>query len=109
MVTRGGGGRAADPLRQLVIRGLPIGAAVCLMVTGDARGDSLRCERDLVRPGDSYLAVTDACGEPDREVALMGEDDQRVGTALYYRGEYGQADRKVYLRGGAVTGIERLD
>ena len=75
----------------------------------DAAADSLRCDGDLVRPGDSYLAVTDACGDPVREVALIGEDNERVGTALYYRGGYGQADRKVYLRGGTVTGIERLD
>ncbi len=75
----------------------------------DARAASLRCGNDLVQRGDSYLDVTDACGKPAREVALVGEDDQRVGTALYYKGGYGKADRKVYLRGGTVTGIERLN
>lgn len=84
-------------------------AVVAVFGVDTAQGAGLRCSQDLVQPGDSYLDVTDACGEPAREVALVGEDDQRVGTALYYRGEYGKADRKVYLRGGAVTAIERLD
>jgi len=89
---------------------LPLFATVmAALVAHGAQAASLRCGQNLVQPGDSYLDVTDACGDPDREVELVGEDDQRVGTALYYRGGYGQADRKVYLRGGAVTGIERLD
>ena len=88
---------------------LAVAAAAAALGVHGAHADSLRCGQDLVQPGDSYLAVTDACGDPDREVELVGEDDQRVGTALYYRGDYGQADRKVYLRGGTVTGIERLD
>lgn len=73
-----------------------------------AWGDSLRCGNDLVRAGDSVLQVTDACGQPDREVAIVGADNQRVGTAFYYR-LTNKADRKVYFRAGAVTGIERLD
>lgn len=87
-----------------------LATAIALTVlTTPAAADSLRCGNDLVQDGDSYLDVTDACGEPAREVAIVGEDNQRIGTALYYRGDYGQADRKVYMRGGSVTGIERLD
>lgn len=78
-----------------------------LLIAPTVYGDSLRCGNDLVRPGDSVLDVQDACGQPDREVAIMGEDNTRVGTAFYYRMKY-KADRKVYFRGGSVTGIERL-
>lgn len=82
-------------------------ALALLLIAPVVQADSLRCGNDLVRPGDSVLDVQDACGKPDREVAIMGEDNTRVGTAFYYRMEY-KADRKVYFRGGAVTGIERL-
>jgi len=84
-------------------------AVMALLVAQGAQAASLRCGQDLIQPGDSYLEVTDACGDSDRQVELVGENDQRVGTALYYRGDYGRADRKVYLRGGTVTAIERLD
>ncbi len=108
-VTRGDRERASNRLWRAIfwlflIVFLTVGATM-----HDAEAGYLRCGQDLVNPGDSYLDVTDACGEPDREVTLVGEDDQRVGTALYYRGGYGQADRRVYLLGGTVTGIERLN
>lgn len=84
-------------------------AAVIIATAGvPASADSLRCGNDLVRAGDSVLAVTDACGRPDREVAVVGEDNQRVGTAFYYQLE-NRADRKIHLRGGTVTMVERLD
>lgn len=85
-----------------------LSAATIAIAGVPAWGGSLRCDNDLVRAGDSVLAVTDACGLPDREVAIIGEDDQRVGTAFYYRLE-NRADRKVHFRGGSVTMIERLD
>ena len=69
---------------------------------------AFRCGNDLVLVGDSVLAVEDACGHPDRKVVLVGKDDQRVGTAFYYRLEQ-KAPRKVYMRGGTVTRVERLD
>lgn len=83
-------------------------AAFVAFVAMPVRADGLRCDNELVREGDSVLAVTDACGEPDRRVAVIGEDNQRVGTAFYYRQD-NKADRKVHLRGGKVTRIERLD
>ena len=110
VVTRGDRERASNRLWRLIFWVVLVLAVLYVGLSSqDARAASLRCGNDLVQPGDSYLDVTDACGEPAREVALVGEDDQRVGTALYYRGGYGQADRKVYLRGGTVTAIERLD
>lgn len=84
------------------------GLVIVATVGAPAWADSLRCGNDLVRAGDSVLAVTDACGRPDREVAVVGEDNQRVGTAFYYRLP-NRANRKVHLRGGAVTRVERLD
>lgn len=85
---------------------IPAAIALLLAVPA-AHADSLRCGNDLVRPGDSVLDVQDACGRPDREAAIIGEDNTRVGTAFYYRMEY-KADRKVIFRGGAVDRIERL-
>ena len=83
--------------------------ATIALVTQDANADKLRCGNALVQPGDSYLDVTDACGEPAREVAVVDEDNDRIGTALYYRGDHGQNDRKVHMRGGTVIAIQRLD
>jgi hypothetical protein len=84
-------------------------AAICIAVTiTPLHAAGLRCGNDLVRPGDSVLAVADSCGEPDRRAAIVGEDNHRIGTAYYYRQE-NKAARKVYFRGGEVTRIERLD
>lgn len=85
-----------------------VAAALVVIFATPVRADGLRCGNELVREGDSVLAVTDACGEPDRRVAVVGDDNQRVGTAFYYRQD-NRADRKVHLRGGKVTRIERLD
>lgn len=80
---------------------------VLLSTATAAHADGLRCGNDLVRPGDSVLDVTDACGTPDREVVIVDKHNHRVGTAFYYRVN-NKADRKVYFRGGSVTAIERL-
>lgn len=88
---------------------LALATTLTVIAAPEILAAGLRCGGDLVQPGDSYLGVTEACGQPAREVALVGQDNQRVGTALYYKGEYGKADRKVYMRGGTVTRIERLD
>jgi len=101
--------RTSNRLWQTLSRLFVIVLATIGILNQDAEAAGLRCGHDLVQEGDSYLDLTDACGDPDREVALVGEDNQQVGTALYYEGGYGKADRKVYLRGGTVTGIERLD
>lgn len=83
-----------------------IGCALALM--HPAQAASLRCGGDLIQEGDSVIAVQDACGEPVREAAIVNDNGARVGTALYYRYDYG-ADRKVVLSGGKVTRVERLD
>ena len=82
-------------------------AELLLLAATAPHADSLRCGNNLIRPGDSVLEVTDACGRPDREVAIVDGDNDRVGTAFYYRLN-NKADRKVYFRGGSVTDIERL-
>ncbi len=74
-----------------------------------AHGASLRCGGDLVQEGDSVLDVQESCGDPAREVALVNDHGGRVGTAFYYHGGYGKADRKVIFSGGRVTRIDRLD
>ncbi len=73
-----------------------------------AGADGFRCGNDLVRNGDSVLDVTDACGEPDRKVRLVGEDDQFVGHAYYYR-LTNQFDRKITFHGGQVVRVESLN
>lgn len=83
-------------------------AVTFLLAAPVAPADSLRCGNDLIRPGDSVLDVTDTCGRPDREVAVVDGNNVRVGTAFYYRIE-NKADRKVHFRGGAVVGVERLN
>jgi len=84
-------------------------ATLALLATAPgAQASALRCGNDLIVPGDSILDVEDACGTPDREVALIGQNDQRVGTAYYYR-LHNKSDRKIIFRGGSVAAIEVLE
>lgn len=85
------------------------GLVITTAVTATAEAASLRCNGDLILPGDGILAVKRSCGEPAREERVENKFGAQIGTALYYEGDYGQSDRKVILFGGKVDRIELLD
>lgn len=85
------------------------GLVVATAVTATAEAASLRCNGDLILPGDSIMAVKRSCGEPAREERVENKFGAQVGTALYYEGDYGQNDRKVILFDGKVDRVELLD
>ncbi len=91
--------------------GKPIlaGLVIATAVTSIVEAASLRCNGDLIQPGDGILAVKRACGEPAREQKMENKFGAKIGTALYYEGDYGQSDRKVILVDGKVDRIELLD
>jgi hypothetical protein len=86
--------------------GLTLAAAVT--ATAGTSGP-LRCNGDLILQGDSILAVKRACGEPVREQKVENKFGARIGTELYYKGGYGQRDRRVILIDGKVERVELLD
>lgn len=69
----------------------------------------LRCNGDLIQPGDSILTVIDSCGKPDWSENQLNVYGARTSTSLYYRGEHGERDRKVVISEGEVERIEALD
>ncbi len=95
-------GRVKRRVAGVLLVGVATSAAI-------ADAASLRCNGDLIQPGDSLLTVLDSCGQPDATERLVNEYGTQLSSALYYRGGYGRRDRKVIVTEGEVTRVEVID
>lgn len=73
----------------------------------NASAESLRCGTDLVTPGDSLSDLREACGKPARTARLVNDDGETIGAVYYYQ-QPGRAERRIEIRSGRVSLIERL-
>jgi hypothetical protein len=52
--------------------------------------------------------VLEACGEPKRRARLVDDDGDTIGTVFYVDPGYGTDTRRLEIRSGRVSLIERI-
>ena len=108
-VTRGDRERASNRLWRFIFWVvLVVGVTIAGLTTNDAKA-GVRCGQDLIDTGDSMNSVLEACGEPERRARLVDDYGDTIGIVLYIDPGYGKDTRRLEIRSGRVSLIERLD
>lgn len=83
----------------------------CLLLPAPVRADSYRCDRKLVRNGDSVAHLLRHCGEPrfkDRGRETIKQNGRRVEATVqrwYYKKSRRSLERIVLIHDGDIVGI----
>lgn len=90
-------------------------AVMLLLPSADAGADSYRCDRKLVRTGDSVGHLLRTCGEPrfkDSGKEKIKQEGRQVEVRVkrwYYKKSRRSLERIVLIRSGNIVGIRTGD
>ena len=84
-------------------------ATTLILASTAAVADSMRCGGALIQRGDSITKLMRECGEPIYQEEVQNRRGAVIGTRYFYDSGRWSGERKVFVSGGEVQSISRVD